>query len=122
DRKDFVVRLGNLAKQTGTRILAGSLLSNQVQLLFFSGAAGFPLFMRRLFTGYAQGFNRRHKRRGHLFQDRYKSIVCEEEPYLLEWVRYIHLNPLRGSWVKNFGELDRYPWSHRLDQLNLFEE
>jgi putative transposase len=71
--------------------------------------------MRRLLTGYAQGFNRRHRRRGHLFQNRYKSIVCEEDPYLLELVRYIHLNPLRASSVKNFGELDRYPWSgHRI--------
>jgi putative transposase len=70
--------------------------------------------MRRLLTGYAQGFNRRHKRRGHLFQNRYKSIVCEEEPYLLELVRYIHLNPVRAALVKNLGELDRYAWSgHR---------
>jgi hypothetical protein len=67
-----------------------------------------------LLTGYAQGFNRRHRRRGHLFQNWYKSIVCEEDPYLLELVRYIHLNPLRASIVKNLSELDRYPWSgHR---------
>ena len=77
DRKDFVARLGNLANQTDTRILAWSLLSNHVHLLLFSGPAGLPLFMRRLLTGYAQGFNRRHKRRGHLFQNRYKSVVCE---------------------------------------------
>jgi hypothetical protein len=50
-----------------------------------------------------------------LFQNRYKSIVCEEDPYLLELVRYIHLNPLRTSLVKNLGELDQYPWSgHRV--------
>ena len=71
--------------------------------------------MRRLLTGYAQGFNRRHRRRGHLFQNRYKSIVCEEDPYLLELVRYIHLNPLGGLLVKSLGELDRYPRSgHRV--------
>lgn len=67
--------------------------------------------MRRLLTGYAQGFNRRHKRRGHLFQNRCKSIVCEEEPYLLELVRYIHLNPLRAGLVRGLRELERYPWS-----------
>jgi len=55
-------------------------------------------------------FNRRHARSGHLFQNRYKSIVCEEEPYLLELIRYIHLNPLRAGLVKNLEELDRYPW------------
>jgi hypothetical protein len=54
-------------------------------------------FMRRLLTGYALSCNRRHKRSGHLFQNRYKSIVCEEEPYLLELIRYIHLNPLRAE-------------------------
>ncbi len=115
DRKDFVTRLGDLSKQTGTRILAWCLLGNHVHLLLFSGPSGLSLFMRRLLTGYAQGFNRRHKRKGHLFQNRYRSIVCEEDAYLLELVRYIHLNPLRASLVRNLGELDRYPWSgHRV--------
>ena len=67
--------------------------------------------MRRLLTGYAIHFNLRHRRSGHLFQDRYKSIVCEEDPYLLELVRYIHLNPVRAGLVKDVGGLDRYPWS-----------
>jgi hypothetical protein len=67
--------------------------------------------MRRLLTAYAIYFNRRYQRRGHLFQDRYKSIICEEEPYLLELVRYIHLNPLRAGVVKSLGELNRYRWS-----------
>jgi len=67
--------------------------------------------MRRLLTGYAVSFNHRHQRSGHLFQNRYKSIVCEEEPYLLELVRYIHLHPLRAGLVANLHELDRYPWS-----------
>lgn len=69
------------------------------------------LFMRRLPTGYAVSFNRRNKRSGHLFQNRYKSIVCEEEPYLLELVRYIHLNPLRARMVASLEELAHYPWS-----------
>ena len=115
DRKDFVTRLGDLSKQTDTRILAWSLLGNHAHLLLFSGPSGLSVFMRRLLTGYAQGFNRRHKRSGHLFQNRYKSIVCEEDAYLLELIRYIHLNPLRASLVKNLWELDRYPWSgHRV--------
>ena len=67
--------------------------------------------MRRLMTGYAVIFNRRHKRSGHLFQNRYKSIVCEEDPYLLELIRYIHLNPLRAGLVKDLRELDKYPWT-----------
>jgi hypothetical protein len=53
----------------------------------------------------------RHNRSGHLFQNRYKSILCEEDTYLLELVRYIHLNPVRAGLVKTISELDRYPWT-----------
>jgi hypothetical protein len=67
--------------------------------------------MRRLLTGYAVKFNRRHRRIGHVFQNRYKSILVEEEPYLLELVRYIHLNPIRVGLVKDLQALDRYPWT-----------
>ena len=56
-------------------------------------------------------FNRRHQRSGHLFQNRYKSVVVEEEPYLLELVRYLHLNPLRAGVVHARSALDRSPWS-----------
>ena len=66
--------------------------------------------MRRLLTGYAGTFNRRHKRVGYLFQNRYKSIVVEEEAYFRELVRYIHLNPLRAKLVPDLRALDRYPW------------
>ena len=47
----------------------------------------------------------------HLFQNRYKSIVCEEDPYLLELTRYIHLNPVRAGMVKDMRGLSKYPWS-----------
>jgi len=66
--------------------------------------------MRRLLTGYATAFNLRHNRQGHLFQNRYKSILCQEDRYLLELVRYIHLNPLRAGLVKGYKELGRYPY------------
>jgi hypothetical protein len=67
--------------------------------------------MRRFLTGYAISFNRRHRRHGHLFQNRYKSIVCEEDAYFRELVRYIHLNPLRAHLVSDLAGLDCYPWS-----------
>jgi len=72
-----------------------------------------PLFpsMRKILTGYVVNFNRRHKRYGHLFQNRYKSIVCQEDAYLMELVRYIHLNLLRAALVKDMDELNRSPWS-----------
>jgi len=67
--------------------------------------------MKRLLTGYALWFNRRHSRYGHLFQNRYKSILCQEDIYLLELVRYIHLNPLRAKLVPDLKTLDSYPYS-----------
>jgi hypothetical protein len=66
--------------------------------------------MLRLLTGYAVSFNLRHKRQGHLFQNRYKSILCQEDPYLLELVRYIHLNPVRANLVSDLKSLDKYPY------------
>jgi len=111
DREHFLSKVGEIGKATETRILAWALMDNHVHMLLFSGSSGLPRFMRRLLTGYAVWFNRRHQRSGHLFQNRYKSIVCDEETYLLELIRYIHLNPLRAFVVKNIEELDRYPWS-----------
>ena len=66
--------------------------------------------MRRLLSGYATYPNRRHQRFGHLFQNRYKSIVCEEDTYFKELVRYIHLNPLRAQLVDSLGRLEHYRW------------
>jgi REP-associated tyrosine transposase len=110
DRSAFIDRMGTLVKETGTRILAWALMDNHVHLLIISGPVGISTFMRRLLTGYAYNFNRKHKRSGHLFQNRYKSIVCDLDSYLLELVRYIHLNPVRANVVKSLDELERYPW------------
>ena len=66
--------------------------------------------MRRLLTGYAVTYNRRHRRFGHLFQNRFKSILCQEDPYLLELVRYIHLNPLRAKLVSDYKELGMFSY------------
>ena len=110
DRGFFVKRLGQLAQATGTKIHAWALMSNHAHLLVVSGPSGLATFMRRLLTGYASYYNRCHKRHGHLFQNRYKSIVCEEEPYFLKLVAYIHLNPLRAGLVKSLSELEQYSW------------
>ena len=110
DRQIFLDRLGRLLTATGTKILAWVLMDNHIHLLIFSGPQGISQFMRRLLTGYAIYYNHRYSRRGHLFQDRYKSIVCDKDTYLLELVRYLHLNPLRAGIVKNFGELNKYKW------------
>ena len=66
--------------------------------------------MKRLLTGYAICYNRLHRRHGHLFQNRFESIICKEDPYFTELVRYIHLNPLRARLVESLAQLDRYRW------------
>lgn len=110
DRNHFVTRLGECASDTKTKIYAWALMPNHAHILLRSGPRGLAPFMRRFLTGYAVNYNLRHKRHGHLFQNRYKSIVCDEDAYFTELVRYIHLNPLRGEEVRDLSELDRYPW------------
>jgi REP element-mobilizing transposase RayT len=111
DRARFLDRLGGNITGGQCSIYAWVLMNNHVHLLFKSGKDGISAVMRRLLTWYAQYFNRRHSRTGHLFQNRYKSILCDEETYLLALIRYIHLNPVRVKLVETMEELDRYPWS-----------
>jgi len=111
DRTLFVDRFSSLLVETGMECLAWSLLTNHFHLLLRCRQMELSRFMRRLLTGYAVNFNRRHCRSGHLFQNRYKSIICEEETYLLELIRYIHLNPLRAGIVRDLAALAYYPWS-----------
>jgi len=108
DRDDFLQRLEGIVSQSRTRCYAWALLPNHFHLLLKTGNVPIATVMRRLLSGYASRFNRRHIRSGHLFQNRYKSILCQEDAYLKELVRYIHLNPLRAGMVKTIGELDRY--------------
>ncbi len=110
DCLDFVSRMGELAIKTKTDIYAWALMSNHAHILLRSGEAGLSTFMRRLLSGYASSHNRRHRRYGHLFQNRYKSIVCQDDLFFMELVRYIHLNPLRASLVDSLSKLDHYKW------------
>ena len=109
DREDFINRLSVLLPKTKTKCYAWAFITNHAHFLFRSGTAGISTLMRRLLTGYAVSYNRRHKRHGPLFQNRYKSIICQEDAYLQELVRYIHLNPLRAKIVDDLKVLDRYP-------------
>ena len=106
----FLKRLGDLLMETGTSCFAWALIPNHFHLLLRTGDVPISVVMKRLLTGYAVTFNRRHKRYGHLFQNRYKSILCQEGAYLLELVRYIHLNPLRAKLVSEYGGLAGYSY------------
>jgi putative transposase len=121
DRQDLMDRLAQIVSVTGMAVYGWSLLPDHFHLLVRTGKVGLSGAMRRLLTGYAVSFNLRHKRVGHLFQNRFKSIVVEEEPYLLELVRYIHLNALRAGLVRNVGQLDRYRWSGHATLMGVVE-
>jgi len=110
DRKNFLNRFGKLIPETQTDCFAWALIPNHVHLLLRTGLVPISLLMRRLLTGYAVWFNKKYRRHGQLFQNRYKSILCQEDPYLKELVRYIHLNPLRAGLVEDMKKLDKHPW------------
>ena len=110
DRKSFIKRLCDILSDSQTPCYAWALIPNHFHLLLKTGLTPIATIMRRLLTGHAVYFNRRHRRWGHLFQNRYKSILCQEDSYLFELVRYIHLNPLRAKQVSDLKKLERYPY------------
>lgn len=107
----FLDRLSKLADDKNFQIYAFALMPNHFHLLLRPLKMSLAILMRRLLTSYALYFNRRHKRNGHLFQNRYKSFIVEEERYLLELIRYIHLNPLRAGLVDDLKALSHWPYS-----------
>ena len=110
DRDNFLNRLGNILLETETPCFAWALMPNHFHLLLRTGNMPISTIMRRLLTGHVVTFNLRHSRSGRLFQNRYKSILCQEDTYFLELVRYLHLNPLRANIVRDVGALDNYPY------------
>jgi putative transposase len=111
DKEMFIERLGAAVIEGQCAVYALAIMDNHSHILFRSGKQGISEVMRKVLTWYAQYYNRRHNRTGHLFENRYKSILCDEERYLLALVRYIHLNPIRAKIVSSIEELDNYPWS-----------
>jgi REP element-mobilizing transposase RayT len=111
DRVDFLNRLaGQITEGVGS-CLGWTLMPNHVHLLLRTGERPLSETMRRLNTGYARVFNLRYRRRGYLFQDRFRSILVEDDGYLRLVLRYIHLNPIRGKLVSSLDALARHPWT-----------
>jgi len=111
DKEDFLGRLTLLVKALQFDCLAWSLMTNHYHLLIRVSDVPLSQLMRRLLSGYATNYNIRHKRSGYVFQNRYKSILCDAGSYFLELVRYIHLNPIKAKMLKGISELDTYPWT-----------
>jgi len=121
DREDLLKRLATLLPETRIACYAWSLMPNHAHFLFRTSDIALSTLMRRLLTGYVVTFNRRHKRYGPLFQNRYKSILCQEDPYLRELVRYIHLNQIRAKIVSTVSELNGYDYSGHSGLMGQFK-
>jgi putative transposase len=117
DRNEFIGGLSLLLPETQTPCHAWAFMPNHAYFLFRSRNNGMSTLMRRLLAGYAISFNRRYRRHGQLFQSRYKSIICQEDAYFKELVRYIHLNPLRAKLVTDIKGLNQYPYCGHSDLM-----
>jgi putative transposase len=109
DRGRFLRILGRTVRQQGWILHAYVLMGNHYHLLMETPEPNLSSGIHDLNGLYAQTFNRRHERVGHLFQGRFKAILLERETHLLELVRYIVLNPVRAGFVSKPGD---WRWSN----------
>lgn len=111
DKQDFLERLSDGLAESEMSCLAWSVMSNHYHLLLRVGSHPLSDLMRRLLSGFATAYNRRHRRVGYVFQNRFKSILCDEETYLLQLLRYIHLNPVKANVIADVEALNSYDWT-----------
>jgi REP element-mobilizing transposase RayT/DNA-binding transcriptional regulator GbsR (MarR family) len=110
DRRYFLDQLSQSIKKNNYLCYGWALMSNHFHVIVRCSDHPLDCFMRGLNSKYARYFNKRHNRRGYLFQDRFKSIISQDQQYLEELIRYVHLNPLRAGLCKDLKALDTYPW------------
>ena len=117
DRATFIHGLADSCEIYDVRLIGYVLMPNHFHLLVQTPQANLSEFMRHFLVSYTVRFNRRNDRTGHVFQGRFKSLLIDEDEYLLPLSRYIHLNPIRTSQFKDAGSqtkseyLKKYPWS-----------
>ena len=111
DRQYFLSLLSDGLTKIGYKCYAWVLMSNHYHLLLRANKNSLSLLMRPLNSKYARWFRKKDNSRGYLFQDRFKSLVTQDQGYIEELVRYIHLNPIRAGICRSIAELDLYPWS-----------
>ena len=112
DYAAYLARLERYRHRDRLRCYAFILMTNHVHLLVQTGEVPLSRTMQTLQFTYTQYYNGRYRKTGHLFQGRYQAILCDREAYLLELVRYLHLNPAR---LRQPQDPWRYPWSsHRV--------
>ena len=107
DRLKFLDLLYTKTEDEGCQLYAYCLMDNHVHMVIKEGSNGIAKIMKRIAISYVSYFNRKYKRVGHLFQDRYKSENIETESYLLTVIRYVHQNPEKAGIAK----AEEYHWS-----------
>jgi REP element-mobilizing transposase RayT len=110
DRHYFLDRLAGQLARTSYICYGWVLMSNHYHLVLRCSERPLDEVMRVVNSQYAKYFNGKYSRHGYLFQDRFKSIVTQDQRYLEELIRYVHLNPLRAGICKSIEALDDYPW------------
>lgn len=108
DFQKYLLTLTVYKNRTGIRVYAYLLMNNHVHLLIETGEIPLSKAMQGVNQTYTMYFNRRYRTVGHLFQGRYKAILCDREAYLLSLLKYIHQNPIRAKIAER---IDAYPWS-----------
>lgn len=108
DRREFLRLLGRSVELFGWKLHAWVLMGNHYHLLVGTPEATLSRGMRQLNGDYAQHFNKRHGRDGHVFQGRFKAILVQREAHLLEVARYVVRNPVRAGMVASPGD---WEWS-----------
>jgi REP element-mobilizing transposase RayT len=119
DYKVYMLLLKKYHKRYKFMLYAYTLMPNHIHLLIETAIIPLSKIMQGIQQSYTYYFHKKYKSVGHIFQGRYKAILCERETYLLELVRYIHLNPVRASLVSNLGD---YPWSSHSVYLGYIDQ
>jgi len=117
DKQQFYKRLRKILEKSSLQLFAWCIMDNHFHLLLQTGQTSLSEFMRRILTSYALYYNKTYKRVGHLFQNRYKSILCDMDDYLLILIRYIHLNPVKAKKI-DFEKLREYHWTGHREIVN----
>ena len=108
DYKKLIQTINEYKEISGYEIYAFCLMNNHIHLLMKEGKEDLGIVFRRIGASYVYWYNKKYKRRGHLFQDRYKSEPVEDDKYFLTVLRYIHQNPIKAGIETN---ISKYPWS-----------
>ena len=115
DYEKFIAILAKYHKKSEYEIYAYCLMGNHAHLLIKEGKETLSRVMKRIGTSYVSWYNWQYNRKGHLFQDRYKSEPVEDDAYFLTVLRYIHQNPLKVGLTKDIAS---YRWSSYKEYIN----